>query len=154
MCIVNVSPFLYWPQADGIRDVVTQSPGQSDDHVTTDLPLSQLVSLSSSQMDDLEMSPCYDIDNEVVDLLEFGQENDPSKGENIAGFARSSNKKTKHYDYLETETNVAPPNAAILGHDNQSRVGDDRAMTSERATCYSQRRSQNVGSRKRPHPET
>lgn len=138
-------------QEDGIRDVPTLSPGTSQDHPATDPTLSQLVSISSSQMKDLEMSPGYEFDEELTELPEYGDrcESGGRQAVDLEG-VEHSNRNTRHV-YSESELTVP---AISLHGDHSSGEDLGRGMTSSEDTGRSGSGSQVITSRKRPHPDS
>ena len=123
------------------------SPGNSQDH----LPLSQVLSLSSSQMEELEMSPGYDIDNEPLNFSENGQRGISEQeiinaGLQGHGIDQAGREKTLGLP----ESEIATPGVAIQGN----RSLREKAVESEKDICCSERGSQAISSRKRPHPDS
>ena len=125
------------------------SPGNSPD----DVPLSQVLSLSSSQMEELEMSPGYDnIDSEPLDFSE-NQQRRKSERETInTGLQghdsdRKSREKTLHMSESEV---VTSDGVAIQGNASLC----EKVVSSEKDICCSERGSQTISSRKRPHPDS
>ena len=127
------------------------SPGSSQEH----LPLSQVLSLSSSQMEELEMSPGYDIDNEPLDFSsENGQRGKPEQeiiNTDLQGrdIDRMSGEKTHN---LLSESEMLTSGVAIQGKGSHH----EKAVVSEKDACCSERGSQTISSccRKRPHPDS
>ena len=126
------------------------SPGNSQEH----FPLSQVLSLSSSQMEELEMSSGYDIDNELLNFSENGQR-DKSEREimnaGLQGHDSDRMSREKTHDLPESEITTSDYGVAIQG----SRSLCEKSIVSEKDTHCSERGGQATSSsRKRPYPDS
>ena len=126
------------------------SPGNSQEH----LPLSQVLSLSSSQMEELEMSPGYDVDNELLNFSENGQREKSEREMMNAGLQghddgdRASGEKT--HDLSESEIITSDYGVAVQRRESLR----EKAIMSEKDTRFSERGGQATNSsRKRPYPD-
>ena len=140
--------YIYIYQEDGIRDVPTLSPGNSQDHLAADSALSQVVSISSSQMEDLEMSPGCEFDEELTEFPEYGDKCESGGRETMDLEGVEHSNRNSHLVYSESELTV--PTNSMHG-DHSSRGDLDRGMTSREDTG---RGSQAITNRKRPHPDS
>ena len=129
------------------------SPRHSQDVI----PSSQVLSLSSSQMEELEMSPGYDIDNEPLNFAENAQRGKSERGIITTGLQghdhdRTSQEKEQYYHGL-SESEIITSDVAIQGGGYPC----EKAIVSEKDVCCSERGSQAISSnssRKRPHPDS
>ena len=126
------------------------SPGNSQEH----LLLSQVLSLSSSQMEELEMSPGYDIDNELLDFSENGQREKSGREMMNTGLQghddgdRAGREKT--HDLSESEIITSDYGVAVQRRESLR----EKAIMSEKDTRFSERGGQATNSsRKRPYPD-
>ena len=129
----------------------TLSPGNSQDHPAAEPALSQLVSISSSQMEDLEMSPGYEFGEELAELPEYGDKCVPGGRETVGLEGVEHSNRNTHLVYSESELTV-PANS--MHGDHSSGEDLDRDMTSREDTGRSGSGGQAITSRKRPHPDS
>lgn len=120
------------------------SPGTTQDHI----PLSQVLSISSSQLDELEMSPGYDINEEPLNFSENGQMG-KSETELMTTGLQSHDCETvgeTSLGLLESET--ITPGIAVQSDGSLHK----KVSSSERDV--SNWGNQATSRRKRPHPDS
>ena len=126
------------------------SPGNSQDHAATDPSLSQLVSISSSQMEDLEMSPGYEFNEEPAEP-EYGDKyKSEGRGTMDLEGVDHLNRNT-HLVYSESDLTV-PANSMHSDHSSRGDL-DEGLMSGEDTSCPGSG-SQSIINRKRPHPDS
>ena len=124
------------------------SPGNSQEH----LPLSQVLSLSSSQMEELEMSLGYDVDNELLNFSKNGQREKSEQQIMNAGLQghdgdRASREKT--HDLSESEIITSDYGVAVQGSESLR----EKVIVSEKDTRSERGGQATNSSRKRPYPD-
>ena len=127
------------------------SPRHSQDVI----PSSQILSLSSSQMEELEMSPGYDIDNEPLNFAENAQRGKSQQkiiSTGLQGHNNDQTRREKEQYHGLSESEVITSDVAIQGGGYLC----EKAVVSEKDACCSERGSQAISSssRKRPHPDS
>jgi high-affinity K+ transport system ATPase subunit B len=103
-------------------------------------------------MEELEMSPGYDIDNEPPNFSENGQREKSEQEIMTADLqGRDSDRTSREKTHGLSESEIITSGVAIQGSGSLR----EKAITSERDACCSERGGQAISSsRKRPHPDS